>query len=281
MKAFFEVHLKLILTIWIILFSVLGLLYLMNYMKFNSLMSTVISSQLQVMAGSIERSIIRAEQLGLPLGEMENLPDLMQRAKNRDSQVSALYIISSQGTTLFATRGNMLNPNDTPLVLRKALKGDEPTWTLEEDGVLYTGLQLFDATQQLMGGIIITYDKTGYGGVLAQVKLHLLEVTLLIFSVFACLIFVAVRFGFGDINDVFKLISAQLPSTNESPSPPHPKLKPGTLASHFAEQLSQSNQLKAQLRKELESVTTEIGHSGLANNSISGSEPNTQEKSHG
>lgn len=281
MKAFFEVHLKLIMTIWIILLSVLGLLYLMNYMKFNSLMSTVVSSQLQVMAGSIERSIIKAEQLGLPLSEMDNLPDLMQRAKNRDRQVSALYIINSQGAVLFATRGDMLNQNDAPHVLRKALKGDESVWTFEETGVLYSGLQLFDATQQLMGGVIITYDKTGYGGVLAQVKLHLLEVTLLIFSAFACLIFIAVRFGFGDINDVFKLISAQLPSTDASPSPPQPKLKPGTLASHFAEQLSQSNQLKTQLRKELESVSTEIGHSSSANHPTSGSEPYTQEKSHG
>lgn len=44
MRAFFEVHLRLVITVWVILMSVLGLLYLMNYMKFDSLMSGVVSS---------------------------------------------------------------------------------------------------------------------------------------------------------------------------------------------------------------------------------------------
>lgn len=260
MRAFLEVHLKLIMTIWIILISVLGLLYLMNYMKFTSLMSTVVSSQLQVMSSSLERSIIRAEQLGLPLQEMNNLPELMQRARARDEQVSALYIMDPLGQVLFATDNTPLNPAHAPQILRKALKGDTPSWLLEEDEVLYSGLQLFDGTRQLMGGIVIAYDKSGYGSVLAQVKLHLLEMTLMIFAGFAVLIFIAVRFGFSDVNNVFRLISSQLPKDTNKPTPPQPRLKPGTMAFRFAEQIDQSNRIKAQLNQELDEVTGEAGH---------------------
>ncbi|MBY4677091.1 PDC sensor domain-containing protein [Marinobacterium arenosum] len=260
MKAFLEVHLKLVMTIWIILVSVLGLLYLMNYMKFTSLMSTVVSSQLQVMSTSLERSIIRAEQLGLPLSEMDNLPELMQRAKGRDEQVSALYVIDPQGKVLFATDSKSLPREHSAQILRRALKGDEPFWSLEETDTLYSGLQLFDGTEQLMGGIVIAYDKSSYGSVLAQVKLHLLEMTVMIFGGFAVLIFIAVRFGFGDVNDVFKLISSQLPKEKNHPSPPQPQLKPGSMAFRFAEQIDQSNRIKKQLNQELDAMTSEVKH---------------------
>ncbi|GGB82491.1 hypothetical protein GCM10011352_05400 [Marinobacterium zhoushanense] len=263
MKAFLEVHLKLVMTIWIIVASVLGLLYLMNYMKFSSLMSTVISSQLEVMSTSLERSIIRAEQLGLPLSEMDNLPELMQRAKGRDDQVSALYVIDPLGNVLFATDSKSLNAEYAPQILRKALNGDEPSWSLEKSDTLYSGLQLFDGTQQLMGSIIIAYDKSGYGNVVAQVKLHLLEMTLMIFGCFALLIFIAVRFGFGDVNDVFRLISSRLPKEQRHPASQQPQLKPGTMAYRFAEQIDQSNRLKAQLNQELDSVTSEIKRPSL------------------
>jgi len=260
MKAFLEVHLKLIMTIWIILISVLGLLYLMNYMKFTSLMSSVVSSQLQVMSTSLERSIIRAEQLGLPLSEMNNLPELMQRAKARDEQVEALYVIGPRGKVLFATDRKEFDPAHAQQILRKALKGDESSWSLEESDTLYSGLQLFDGTGQLMGGIVIAYDKSGYGSVLAQVKLHLLEMTLMIFGSFAVLIFIAVRLGFGDINDVFKLISSHLPKDKNKPSPAPLQLKPGSMAFRFAEQIDQSNRIKAQLNQELDEVTGEAEH---------------------
>lgn len=62
MKAFFEVHLRLVITVWVILLSVLGLLYLMNYMKFDNLMSQVVSSKLQVISTSLESSIQRTER---------------------------------------------------------------------------------------------------------------------------------------------------------------------------------------------------------------------------
>ncbi|MFC6670691.1 hypothetical protein [Marinobacterium aestuariivivens] len=258
MKAFLEVHFKLIMTIWIILVSVLGLLYLMNYMKFTSLMSTVVSSQLQVMSTSLERSIIRAEQLGLPLQEMDNLPELMARTRARDEQVSALYVLDAGGRVLFASGTELLDPEHRPRILRRALKGDEVAWTLEESSVLYSGLQLFDGTRQLMGGIVIAYDKSGYGAVLAQVKLHLLEMTLMIFGSFALLIFVAVRLGFGDVNKVFKLISSQLPRSHDASGAGGLELVPGSMAHRFAEQIDQSNRMKAQVRRELDAMTAEV-----------------------
>jgi len=253
MRAFIEVHLKLVMTIWIILASVLGLLYLMNYMKFNNLISGVVSSQLQVMSSSLERSIIKAEQLGLPLKEMDNLPELLQRSKSRDPQVNSIFVINQSGEVLFSTDQRWLNHDDKDAVLRKALKGNEISWTLEKDLTLYSGQQLFDSTQQLIGSIVIAYNKASYGSTVAQVKLHLLEMTVMIFVVFALLIFIAVRFGFSEVNSVFKLINQQLSAKDNQKIPA--SLKPGSMAHEFARQISRSNEMKHQVESELDKIS--------------------------
>lgn len=251
MKAFIEVHLKLVITIWIILISVLGLLYLMNHMKFNSLMSTVVSSKLQVMSSSLERSIIKAEQLGLPLKAMDNLPVLLKRAQSRDDEVEAIHIINQQGQVLFSTDESAVSSLLDDRISRRALKSNEPFWTLDDKDALYSGLQLFDGVNQLIGSIVITYNKSSYGSVLAQVKLHLLEMTLMIFGGFALLIFAVVRVGFGDLNNVFKLITRQLENAPEQKAP---TIMPGTVAHQFAEQIERSNEMKTHVNHELESI---------------------------
>ncbi|WP_027858916.1 hypothetical protein [Marinobacterium jannaschii] len=257
MKAFIEVHLKLVITIWIILVSVLGLLYLMNHMKFNSLMSDVVSSRLQVMSGSLERSIIKADQLGLQLRSMDNLPELLQRAQGRDNQVRAIHVIDHRGEVIFSTDNNQLGKKLSSELLRRALKGNEASWSLDREDTLYSGLQLFDGVHQLMGSIVIAYNKSSYGSLLAQVKLHLLEMTLMIFGGFALLIFIAVRLGFGDVNNVFKLITGQLAEDNRR----NPEaIKPGTVAHQFAEQIERSNEMKTHVTDELEAISQDARH---------------------
>lgn len=254
MRTFIEVHLKLVVTIWIILASVLGLLYLMNYMKFNSLISEVVSSRLQVMSSSLERSIIKAEQLGLPLKEMDNLPELLQRSKNRDAQVKTIFVINGQGSILFSTDQQWFDHSDQDDLLRKALKGKEPFWTVEKELTLYSGQQLFDSTEQLIGSIIIAYNKSSYGSTVAQVKLHLLEMTLIIFVAFALLIFIAVRFGFREVNSVFRLINQQLAVRDQSVKPD--ALPQGSMAHEFACQISRSQQMRHEVESELDKLTT-------------------------
>lgn len=223
----------------------------MNYMKFSSLMSSVVSSQLQVMSSSMERSIIKAEQLGLPLKEMENLPELLKREQERDPQILAIYVINSQGEILFKTAGAEANQTLTSeLILRKALKGKEVNWTAEDPETLFSGLQLYDATQQMMGNIIIAYNKAGYRQTLNSVRFNLIEITLFLFIGFAIMIFMAVRIGFGDVNNVLKIINKQLEQPNLTPETQ--KLMPGTIAHQFVEQIVQSEKMKCHVKKELD-----------------------------
>ena len=257
MKTFFEVHLKLVMTVWIILVAVLGLLYLMNYMKFNNLMSGVVSSRLEVMSRSLERSVIKGEQLGLSLKTMNNLPELMQRELHRDTNVKAIHMINRNGEVLFSTVADEIGQTLPEDVTRRALKSTEPTWMLDQDRALFSGIQLFDNLDQLVGSTVIEYNKSSYAGVLAQVRLHLLEMTIVIFGIFAILIFAIVRLGFGDINKVITLIHGYLSSNRVSASQRR-ELDEGTMAHEFARQMLMSQKLKKQVEKEIDQLSTTV-----------------------
>jgi len=264
MRAFIEVHLKLIVTIWIILVSVLGLLVFMNAIKFSNLMSSVVSSQLQVMAGSLERSIVQSEKLGLPLREMNTLPGLLLKAQQRDENITNIAVISQQGEVLFTlTQPTWQGTPEQPALLRRALKSSEPAWLMEQDEVLYSGLQLFDGTGQMIGSIVIDYDKYSYTSAVVQMRNRLLLMTALVFIGFASLIFIAVWLGLGDVKNVFALIQGQLNDSDDSPK----KHARGVLVKQFAEQIELSRKVKGELGQELDSllVDSKVATRGASN----------------
>ncbi len=260
MKAFIEIHLKLIATIWIILISVLSMLLLMNHMKFSSLISSVVSSELQVISSSLQRSIIKAEQLGLPLKEMQNLSVILDRERKREPQINAIYIINSNAKVLFKSVTPAVDEIAlSEEILRRALKGSETSWTAETPNTLYSGLQLFDATEQMMGNIIILYDKSGFQQTLNQVLTNLITMSLLIFGVFALLIFLAVKLGFSDINNVLKVINRQLQDPHNLDR--DNALKPGTMAFDFVQQIERSEKMKEHVSRQLAQCETLVDSS--------------------
>ena len=259
MKAFFEVHLRLVITVWVILLSVLGLLYLMNYMKFDNLMSLVVSSKLQVISTSLESSIQRTERLGIPLHSAHNLQTSFNKASTREENVKAVKLIDAKGDiVLQANTGDVVSlPQD---VVRRALNSNEAYWLLSTEDTLFSGLQVKNSFDQLMGSIVIEYDKSAMYGVYAAVQLHLLEVTVVLFLISALIVLFAVRYGLSDVTNVIKLIhgySTHGVSTNN----PHKtsKLPSGEMTQKFAEQIIQSEKMKIHVSDEIDKIKSVSG----------------------
>ena len=259
MKAFFEVHLRLVITVWVILLSVLGLLYLMNYMKFDNLMSLVVSSKLQVISTSLESSIQRTERLGIPLHSAHNLQTSFNKASTREENVKAVKLIDAKGDiVLQANTGDAVSlPQD---VVRRALNSNEAYWLLSTEDTLFSGLQVKNSFDQLMGSIVIEYDKSAMYGVYAAVQLHLLEVTVVLFLISALIVLFAVRYGLSDVTNVIKLIHGY--STHGvSTYNPHKtsKLPSGEMTQKFAEQIIQSEKMKIHVSDEIDKIKSVSG----------------------
>ena len=253
MKAFFEVHLRLVITVWVILLSVLGLLYLMNYMKFDNLMSQVVSSKLQVISASLESSVQRTERLGIPLHSANNLQISFDKAAIREDNVKAVKLIDAKGSVILQAEHVAEHGTDEKIpkdVVRRALNSNEAYWLLSLEDTLYSGLQIKDSFDQLMGSIVIEYDKSAMFGVYAAVRLHLLEVTVVLFLVSALIVLIAVRFGLSDITNVIKLIQGY----SENDSKKMAKQPSGVMTKKFAEQIIQSEKMKTHVADEIERI---------------------------
>ncbi|WP_238787817.1 hypothetical protein [Vibrio furnissii] len=163
MRAFFEVHLRLVITVWVILLSVLSLLYLMNYMKFDSLMSHVVSSKLEVISSSLANSVERVERLGIPYQSAKNLKQQIDQARIREPNVVAVALIDQHGQPLVQSYADNSPVQTLPEdVVRRALKSSEPRWTLSDDSELYITVSLYlvslDASQSEIGRIMMIYS---------------------------------------------------------------------------------------------------------------------------
>ncbi|MFT2111735.1 hypothetical protein [Marinomonas sp. 2405UD68-3] len=248
MKALFEVHLRLVITVWMILIAVLSLHYLMNVMKFDSLMSNVVSSKLDVISSSLETSILKADRLGIPLKSATNVSDLMEKAKQRDKNVTSIDVIDLQGKMIFSTDhvSSSLFPNGE--VTRRALKSSDKNWNLSTEVYLYSGMQLFDGSESLIGSIIITYDKASFYGVYSYVQLHLLEMAIFIFLFFAVIVLLIIQFGFSDVTNIIKLIQVHSDGREEET----PLVVKGSISSVFADQIEQSKKMRSKVVQELE-----------------------------
>lgn len=218
-------------------------------MKFDNLMSNVVSSKLDVISSSIETSIMKAERLGIPLKSANNVLDTMQKAKSRDDNVTEIEVIDSQGKVVFSTNKNTKGFVDLD-VARRALKSTEKNWNLSTDEYLFSGVQIFDSFGNLSGSIVITYDKSSFYGVYLQVRLHLLEMTIAVFLFFAAIVLLIIRFGFGDITNVIKLIQVHSEGKEEKSLP----VEQGTISYVFAEQIKQSQEMKMKVAKELDDL---------------------------
>jgi len=251
MKIFIEIHLRFVATVWLILMAVLSLLYLINYMKFDSLMSGVVSSKLEVISSSLESSILKAERLGIHLKSANNLPDLMERAKSRDINVKLIHIIGNDGAVLFSTDSQMVGQFVDESLSKRALRSAEVNWLLATDKDFYSGRQIKNSFDELIGSVVIQYDKSSFSGTYAQVRLHLLEMTVGIFLLFSLLVFIIIRLCFGDISGVIHLIEQYTGGGKEIADFDAPE---GTLAFKLAEQMKQGEQMKAKVASELDEI---------------------------
>ncbi|WP_235201762.1 hypothetical protein [Vibrio fortis] len=227
--------------------SVLGLLYLMNYMKFDSVMSNVVSSKLDVISSSLKTSMERVDRMGIPFESADNLKDQFNHARTRESDVTAISLVNQNGELLIHSSSTQ-GTNVPPEVLRRALTSNEVHWSYNNDAQLYSGLQTFDSFGNLSGSIVIEYDKSALFGVYALVKLHLLEATVVIFLITALIVFLVVRLGFGDVAGVIDLIQKYSKGDKQLLD----KAPPGTMSQTFADQIKQSEKMKAEVSAELE-----------------------------
>ena len=149
-------YLRVISAVLLVILAMLVLQNGLNQLKFRSLVADATASRLQVVAGTIEGAIARAEGAGLAIDEMSGLADLIVREKSRDESISHISVISPIGRVLVATDGAALPPVDSAAVLRRVLGSGERLSSIDRGEQLYVGRVLRDSANAVMGAVIIS-----------------------------------------------------------------------------------------------------------------------------
>jgi len=158
------------------------------YYKFESVYSSLVQSRYSFVVFTIKKRVEDSLNLGLPLHQIRQAQEILEREKLRDPQILSIEVYDSQGEVLFDTdRGAIGSMVPAPQV--DALHGGTAVaFGASDEDALIVGLPLSNTLGKVEGGVVlrypIAYIEHGIGGLLFQLA-EKIALQLGIFSVIA------------------------------------------------------------------------------------------------
>ena len=206
MKASNKIYLKMSVIMLIILAFVLSLLFIMTYFKYQNILASLTSSKLSVVATSIEQTINKTGQLGVPLHKMVGMTTVLPRTKKQDEKIKVIAIADNEGKVLFSTsigeEGNYLDKE----WIKASASATTKNWFKDTDDSLVVGLRLQDNLGEFNGSIVLQYSKANILALLQDTWGHLLTHTLWLFGVFAVIGLFIGRLGFSELIQFYQFL---------------------------------------------------------------------------
>lgn len=187
---------KALVCMILVLFIVMGLIFMMSYFKFQTTLATLIQNRLTVISITMGESIESAIDLGLGLGEMRTAEAVIARAKRNDPGIASIQIFDNNGQILYSTQKEMVGINVPLYILQAVEESDAPEWRLDRGNSFINGVSLSNSFDQMIGGIALTYSKDAYNTKVAALTNSLIRKSIFIFVGFAILAFIGIKFGF-------------------------------------------------------------------------------------
>jgi len=187
---------KALISMILVLFIVMGLIFMMSYFKFQTTLATLIQNRLTVISITMGESIESAIDLGLALSEMRTAEEVIARAKRNDLGIASIQIFDDNGQILYSTEKEMAGINVPPYVLQALKDSGDRAWRLDRGNYFVNGVSLLNSFDQMIGGIVLTYSKDAYNTKVAALTNSLTRKSILIFVGFAILAFIGIKLGF-------------------------------------------------------------------------------------
>jgi hypothetical protein len=166
---------------------VLGVLCILAALQFNRIESNLIRSRLAVLATTVQAPFQSAVRLGLPLASVRNADAILERPRITDPQIAAIHVFEPSGKIVYSSEANP--PSSVRAEILFALSGaTDPTWSVDANDFIFTGMQIRNAGGTAVGGVVVVYPTIDLlTSVLAMVAKLLLfsVVTLAIMSIAA------------------------------------------------------------------------------------------------
>jgi hypothetical protein len=136
-------------------------------LKFSSFLSDSVSERLEIVASTSAQDFETATDLGLALGEVANGKAILARARQHDSDISAIVVFDLDGNIIHAAgepRGDRVDAATLDAFRLAQAAIADGTWGDETDQRVSSGVIIEGAFGQAAGAIVVEYPTSVMDG---------------------------------------------------------------------------------------------------------------------
>lgn len=145
----------------------------LNYYKYDSTLSDLLRSRFTFLLRDMRNTLETGMDLGLPLRELDNVPELIGRNAARNPEVLSIEIFDPSGTVLFSTDSSFVGDLVATSWLDRWQKSTDPIWSTRERDADTLGITLQNNLGQTAGAIALRYDRRLEDSLLDRMALQL------------------------------------------------------------------------------------------------------------
>ena len=174
---------RVVLTMGAICVFAVALTATLNFYKYDSTLSDLLRSRFTFLLRDMRHTLETGMDLGLPLRELDNVPELIGGNAARNPEVLSIEIFDPSGTVLFSTDSSFVGDLVATSWLDRWQKSTEPLWSTREHDADTLGITLQNNLGQTVGAIALRYDRRLEDGLLYRMGLQLAGVGVVVVAV--------------------------------------------------------------------------------------------------
>lgn len=142
-----------------VILAVLIVFLTLSTFQFSRANSELVGERLVVLADRMAAPFEAAAKIGLPVADVRNATGLLERAKQTDERIRAIYVFDSAGRTVHASEGSP--PDISQMTAIRSQLPDQREWHGEVDDGFVAGVNFPGPGGKPAGGIGILYPSSG------------------------------------------------------------------------------------------------------------------------
>ena len=209
---------KSILCMVLSLLFVTALLFLLSFLKFQTVLTTLIVNRLSASGPPIYESIEGAIDLGLELSQIKNTDRVIAWVKQNNPDIRSIVVFNNQGRVLFSTDRERFGQTVGLPLIEALQSSDEHVVPVTSEQNFVSAFKLLNNYDQMVGGGAIVYAKDDFNRRVEKFKSVLLQRSVLIFIVFTLLASTGIAAAFRSLLKYLNSIESSHKNIRESDS---------------------------------------------------------------
>jgi len=164
------------------LFMVVSVMVFLNYTKFQSIFTAFYTSRIDYTIRDMKDTIEFSLRLGLPISDLKNTQDLVDKVKKGDDEILDAQIFDPGGTIIFSTQKE-LRARQAAAEWQKKAAASTDIWFIYQQEAMVVGIPLLNAIDQVAGTLVLNYSRSRYDDILKSMLLDMIKIGSAIFIV--------------------------------------------------------------------------------------------------